>query len=362
MRKVHPAMVTLARESRGHTQSSLADAIGIEQGTISKVENEQISPSEELLKRLAEFLDYPIEFFYDEEPIRNLPTTFYRKRISTSKKTLNSIAAQLNIVRMHVRKLLNSAEIPDVGFSRVDLKDLRGNVEQVATDIRRQWNLPSGPIKNVTKLLEDAGILIVDSDFGTNKVDGMSIYDSTDTLPPMIFINPRMPGDRCRFTLCHEFAHILFHHHLPPLSYDVDMEGQANRFASEFLMPTRDIKPFLTRPTLKNLAGLKPHWKVAIQALLMKSYALGFLSERQKRHLWMQMGALGYRTNEPFPIPREEPTLLREVVQFHLKDLNYTDGQLAKVIRLNKGEFKKTYLGLKAPDLRIVNVSKTKSA
>ena len=146
-------MVTLARESRGHTQSSLADAIGIEQGTISKVENEQISPSEELLKRLAEFLDYPIEFFYDEEPIRNLPTTFYRKRISTSKKTLNSIAAQLNIVQMHVRKLLNSAEIPDVGFSRVDLKDLRGNVEQVATDIRRQWNLPSGPIKNVTKLL-----------------------------------------------------------------------------------------------------------------------------------------------------------------------------------------------------------------
>ena len=355
-------MVTLARESRGHTQSALADAIEIEQGTLSKVENDQISPSEELVKRLSEFLDYPIEFFYEEEPLKNLPITFYRKRISTNKKTLKAIAAQLNIVRMHVRKLLNSAEIPEVRFSRVDLKDLRGNVEQVATDIRRQWNLPSGPVRNVTKILEDAGILILDCDFGTEKIDGMSIYDPTDTLPPMIFINPRMPGDRCRFTLCHEFGHILFHHHLPALSYDVDMEGQANRFASEFLMPTKDIKPFLTRPTLKHLASLKPHWKVAIQALLMKSYALGFLSERQKRHLWMQMGALGYRRNEPFPFPREEPTLVREVVQFHLKDLSYTDQQLAKVIRLNTGEFKKRYLGLKSPDLRVIRTSTTKSA
>jgi len=362
MKTVHPTMVTLARESRGHTQSSLAQAIGIEQGTLSKVENDQIAPSEDLIKRLAHFLDYPVEFFYDEEAIKSLPPTFYRKRISTSKKTVKSIAAQLNIIRMHVRKLLNSAEIPDARFSRVDLRNIRGNVEQVAIDIRRQWNLPSGPIKNVTQLLENAGILIVHSDFGTDKVDGMSIYDATDALPPMIFINPRMPGDRCRFTLCHEFGHILFHHHLPALSYDVDMEGQANRFASEFLMPTKDIKPFLTRPTLKHLASLKPHWKVAIQALLTKAYTLGFLSERQKRHLWMQMGALGYRVNEPFPVALEEPTLIREVIQFHLADLNYTDGQLAKVIRLNTGEFRKRYLGLKVPELRVVRTSKTKFA
>ncbi|MBK7012326.1 MAG: ImmA/IrrE family metallo-endopeptidase [Xanthomonadales bacterium] len=45
----------------------------------------------------------------------------------------------------------------------------------------------------------------------------------------MIFINKDVPGDRWRFTLAHELAHLVMHDIPKP-----DMEDEADEFASEF--------------------------------------------------------------------------------------------------------------------------------
>jgi Zn-dependent peptidase ImmA (M78 family)/DNA-binding XRE family transcriptional regulator len=351
--EVNPMMVMLARESRHLTQSALARALHVRQGTLSKIENGQIQPSPQLLKALADFLSYPAELFFEEEPFRNLPISFYRKRILVSSTTLKAVTAQLNIFRMQLRKLLRSAEIPDLAFTRIDLKELRGNVDQVAREIRLNWHLPPGPIKNVTRTLENAGVVIFKCDFATNKIDAISIFDS-DNLHPMILMNATLPGDRWRFTLCHEFAHILFHHHLPALAQDGDIETQADRFASELLMPSKEIKAHLQNPTLKKLATLKPYWRVSIQSLMEKAYSLGQISERQRRYLWMQMGKYGYRLKEPFPIEQEEPTLVSELIRFHLEYLKYSEKQLAQSLRLNEVDFQRQYLGVTKPPLRLV--------
>ena len=71
-------------------------------------------------------------------------------------------------------------------------------------------------------------------------------------LPPLFFVNENLPGDRLRWTLAHEVGHAVMHRN--PTG---DVEGEANRFASEFLMPRDQIAHQLDAITLEKAAALK---------------------------------------------------------------------------------------------------------
>jgi Zn-dependent peptidase ImmA (M78 family)/DNA-binding XRE family transcriptional regulator len=344
----NPVLIVLARESRGYSQTDLADMIGVRQGTLSKVESGLIPASDELVERLVSTLNYPRGFFYEEFRPKNLPLTFYRKRTRVSAGTLRTTRAAMNLRCREVAKLLRSADTPVVRTPAVSVAEYRGHIEQIARDVRMQWHLPAGPVDHVTRTLEGAGVLVLRWDFGTRQIDALSIFDPDDELPPLIFANPDVPGDRWRWTLAHELGHIVMHHHLPVIEGDVDVEGQANRFASEFLMPTSDIRGYLTRPSLEKLASLKPHWKVSMGALLERAASLGKITERQRRYLWMMMGRYGYRTAEPVTIPLETPTLIDELIEYHLVKLGYAERELTDVLTLGIAEFKHLYRGNRA--------------
>jgi Zn-dependent peptidase ImmA (M78 family) len=89
-----------------------------------------------------------------------------------------------------------------------------GDVHRVAQTIRQRWGIPRGPLKDLTKIVEDAGVVIVSFDFGTPLIDGFSQHPS-DSLPAIIFINSRQPKDRFRFSLAHELAHLVTRHQIP---------------------------------------------------------------------------------------------------------------------------------------------------
>jgi Zn-dependent peptidase ImmA (M78 family) len=136
------------------------------------------------------------------------------------------------------------------------------------------------------------------------------------------------------------------------------MEGEADEFAAEFLMPARDIKPYLTSVSLPKLASLKPYWRVAMSALLRRASDLGTITPRTKQYLWTQMGMRGYRKHEPVSIPSEEPTLLKELLDFHRENLGHGPEELAKIMRVKESELLESYLQngtLGGQRLRLVN-------
>jgi Zn-dependent peptidase ImmA (M78 family)/transcriptional regulator with XRE-family HTH domain len=339
-------LVVLARESRGVSQSALASRIGVSQGTLSKVENGQAPATNEMIEKLSNDLAYPPSFFFEDFAARNLPISFYRKRAAVKTATIRTIRARINILRLHVQKLLQSVDIPECRVPSVDLAEYGGSPERVAREMRIRWHLPRGPIENLTRTLEDAGVVVVRCDFGTNQIDAISIYEPTDGLPPLIFVSASVPGDRLRFSLAHEAAHLILHHHL--LLPGESIEEQANAFASEFLAPASDIRNFLNRITLTKLAALKPYWGISMQALLERAWKLGQITDRQRRYLWTQVSARGYKTEEPLPIPLEEPTLINELVETHTQDLGYDDAALSKLLHLELGEFRSQYRGVTA--------------
>lgn len=352
MRAPSHRMIELARESRGLTQTALAKKIGVSQSKLSKVENQELDASEDLIRKLSDFLDYPIDFFYDELPNINLPVAFFRKRKTIPKRDLMKVKSGINIQSFHIKKLLTKVSIPECKMPTISLSKSGKSVSEVARELRTHWNLPSGPIRNLTEILEEKGVVIIERDFCSEKIDGVSIYNPEYGLPPIIFVNKSIPGDRLRWTIAHETGHIALHHHLDWVPEEC--EEEADQFASEFLMPAEDIKPFLFKLGIPKLAELKRRWKTSMQALIMRGWSLNTISDNQKRYLFMRMSDLGYRKKEPIYIPREKPTLINEILDTFLSDLSFSGEELSTFLHISPDEFEEQYFQTSFPKLRLV--------
>lgn len=333
--QVNPDMIVLARQSRGLTQRELAKELKVTQGMISKIESGFLNVSETLLSELSKVLKYPPKFFYQEYKIYPAEIGFYRKHKTLPSKILEEVVAAMNIRRAHIEELLEEAEIEFKALPECDV-DRYGSPEEVARAIRQYLSLPRGPIENLTKILEDSGVIVIPCDFGTRLFSAISFPIAKPNY--FILVNDSMPGDRLRFTLAHELGHIVMHRLPTP-----DIEEEADRFAAEFLMPTQEIRPHLSNVTLERLANLKKYWKTSMASIISKAKSVGKITENQYRYLWTQMGKAGYRLREPIDIPQEKPTLLADLISVHLREFGYGVDKLTDILILEKEDFTKLY-------------------
>ena len=208
---INPAMVVLAREARGLTQTDLAEQLGVSQSMLSKVEAGVKMPGPDLLERLGKVLEYPESFFFQTDPVYGpgLSEFFHRRRQDVGVKALGRIHAQINIIRMHVARLTKSVEIPEQKIRPLALEDFGGRPQEVARAMRAAWQMPHGPVANVVRVIEDAGGIVIRCQFGTQRVDAISRW--VPGLPPLFFVNEGLPTDRERLTLCHELGHLILH-------------------------------------------------------------------------------------------------------------------------------------------------------
>ncbi len=256
---------------------------------------------------------------------------YHRKRAKLSTRSLDAIHAHVEIIRLHVSRLLQAVDVQKpYDLPHIDFEASETTPEEAARRVRAAWMLPRGPIESVIKCFEDAGGIIVRVDFGTRLLDAVSRW--IPSLPPMFVVNRSMPSDRERYSLCHELGHLVGHSSPHPT-----MEDEANRFASEFLMPAADIRASLHEITIPRLAALKGYWKVSMAALLRRAYDLGTINERRYRFLNIQLSKAGYKTREPVETepPREQTTLMEELIGFHTRNLSFTVEELAAYLHVN---------------------------
>src|SRR5579862_382303 len=330
-------LIALARDARGLTQMQLAEASSISQPLISKIENGAYEVDDARVATIAAALGYPPEFFYQSGRTGWTVCMAHRKRQSMPVKRLQAIHAQVNISRMQILRLLQGVEInPPMAFPRMDIIEY-DSPEEVARLARAHWRLPLGPVRSVVSVIEAAGGMIVRSRFPSDKIDAVSLWIPGS--PPFFFVSEAIPGDRWRWSLTHEVGHAIMHASPTP-----DQEKEADRFASEFLMPAEEIRPELHHLTMAKLADLKERWRVSMQALIRRAYQVGAITERQQRSFFMRMSQMGYRKAEPFPFPQEELTLLRQVLSVHLTEHGYTPAELSRAALMLEDEFRRSYL------------------
>jgi Zn-dependent peptidase ImmA (M78 family)/transcriptional regulator with XRE-family HTH domain len=300
-------MLTLARESGGLTQGGLSESTSVSQSKISKIEDGLLSPSDEDVKAIAHALNRPIEFFYQVGKPTSSAVSFYRKTTSLPSSTFKQCNAQMNIRRLEIQSYVRGRTLSKLPIPYLPLEKF-GSPSAAAQELRKQWKLPVGPVKNLTSFVEAAGCVIVHFEFETKKLDGLCLWTEGDI--PFIFLNRQFPAGRMRLTLAHELGHLVMHR-----APHENVENEAWEFAAEFLMPAAAIGRDLYPLNLGTLADLKRKWGVSMQAIIQRAEALGKTSERYSRYLWMQMGKSGYRIQEPYDdtMEREEALLVREL-------------------------------------------------
>lgn len=336
----NPSMLQLARSARGLTQEEVASKSGVTQALLSKLENRLIeNPSDDVVESLSRAVGFPSHFFYQKEDVLGLSHFHHRKRAKLGAKPLARIHAVTNIRRIHIQRLLSSWErdpakpIPDIA-----LNEARLTPSQLALRMREYWVLPRGPIANLVSVIEDAGGIVVMSDFGTPLLDGISFR--IPGLPPLFFMNAQVPGDRFRFSLAHELGHMIMH---GKPDDDDKMERQADEFAASFLMPAVDVRPYLSAASLSKFGRAKPLWKVSIKSFVRRAFDLRLISSHQYKMLNIEYNKARYGEGEPYPIELEKPSFLARLVDHHLKNLGYTPAELARLLCVGEADFRRAY-------------------
>jgi Zn-dependent peptidase ImmA (M78 family)/transcriptional regulator with XRE-family HTH domain len=333
---LRPEMLVLGREEIGETQKSLAEKLGITQGTLSKLEAGLMAPTLELEQNLGKALNRPVSFFRYQGPIEAPTFVQYRKRVSIPAQVQRRFWALITLATIRIRQVLTSTEIDTPGLPSVDPHEMTGGPAEIARLLRRYWKVPPGPIKKVVQLIENAGVLVWVMDFGTRKIDACSMFVGST---PVIFVNSSLSAVRQRTTIIHELGHLIMHRNTLP---DAEREQEAFQFAAEFLTPALEIESSFRPLSMDRLARLKLYWGVSMQALVKRAEAMGAISRSTARYYWAKMSREGMKECEPYDdkLKSEQPTLLTEILSTYRTELGFTDAELAEHLLVAVDELK----------------------
>ncbi|ROO52484.1 Zn-dependent peptidase ImmA (M78 family) [Micromonospora sp. Llam0] len=322
-----------ARRARGLTQEELAIMAGVTQAALSRYEHDQREPDEDVLAALAGALGVTADFLRGTGRVNGaMAIDAHMRRQATVKPTIwRRLEAKLNMYRMHTRHLFEEVSLhADQRIPTFDPIDV--DPAAAARLVRMQWRLPTGPVRHLVRWLEAAGCLVLEEDFGTPRIDGLSQWIGDH---PIMLINLRAPTDRKRLTLSHELGHLVLHSsHVSP-----EIEREANAFAAEFLMPGDVIRPQLRQLSLGRLVDLKREWGVSMQAIIERASSLGTIQPTARTNLYKQLSAKGWRTQEPASdeIAPEHPHLPSSIGTM-LSEKGFTAQQIAAIAGFDEGE------------------------
>ncbi|MGZ3388902.1 MAG: helix-turn-helix domain-containing protein [Isosphaeraceae bacterium] len=331
--------LTMARHLKGLRKSELAARIKKSATAVSGWEVGTKRPSPATVAELAVALSVAPGFFSARpDDIGALSTVpHYRSLRSTTQIVRDQAFAYGKLVVDIASSLERHVELPAVDVPRfsVHVDEPEADApEQAAQQVRAAWELGVCPAPHLVRLLERHGVLVVFSPPGAAAVDA---YSFDTRLRPVVVLNPiKRDYYRQRFDVAHELGHLVMHSEAEPGNRV--SEEQANRFASELLMPASEIRDLL--PTAMggrvwaNLAKLKEQWGVSMQALLFRARRLGRLSDVSYRNAMVRISEMGWRRDEPGLITAtEQPSLLPKAVEL-LSDVGVGEADLLAQCRV----------------------------
>ena len=329
-----------ARLAAGLTLAGLGAAIGVTHTAIQKFEKGLLIPSSAQLLKLAQACGIRTEYFFRTSQI-SLQQPQFRKHSSFGQAAQQALVIKvLNQVEKRAELLAAYAQSPLPVFKLVaglprHIADF-GQIEAVATQLRSAWRLGMQPIVDLTAILESQGVLVILVDEEHVGFSGLTATAQTTDghTYPIIAISTKWPGDRQRFTLAHELAHLVF---AGRLDASLNPEKACDRFAGAFLAPRETVLALLgaRRHEIEwqEIYALKHEFGLSMLAWLCRAKQCEIISDATYLAMLKTFTAKGWRKQEPGQqIAQEASHLFQHLVYRALGERYITDAKAAELL------------------------------
>ena len=327
-RKFNGARLKEALRFRGMKMTELASKTDISKQSLSNYANDSNVPPYDNVIKIANVLEFPPDYFMVEDfCITVTDNIYFRSQAVTSKTVQRAQAVKMEYVAKMYDSLIDYVDWPELNLPKFNFKqnddltytdssEMFDYIEELASQVRQQWELGTGPIDNLQYVLESHGIIVTSTKFVNNEIDAFSqkVRIGKWLHQGYVYIIAlaigEKPIERLRFDMAHELGHILMHP-WEESNEDLDRdafksrENQANMFASALLLPskafTRDIMAYATE--VDYYRHLKKKWRVSMQAMMYRARQLDIITGNQFSYMMRQVSKNGWRKKEPGDVP-----------------------------------------------------------
>lgn len=337
-----------AREAKGLSlrdfEASIQSRVSAQ--AIGKYERDKMMPGSTVLLAMAKALQVTPEYLLSERKIELIGVDFRKAPQASAKEERAVEAAVLDRVEryLELEELMPGAVVRWVAPAneQFDIHCIE-DAEDAANSLRALWELGVDPIPILAELLEEKGVKVIALNLPEN-VSGSKAFvrRSQDPEVPVIVVNEQHNGERQRFTLAHELAHLVLR--FSNLS-DADQEKAADRFAGAFLMAKEMMQRLLgvhrKSISLGELAELKKLFKVSIAALVVRCSQLGVLPKAAYGRLWAQIRALGWNgpaSDEPHQFEAEVPQRMERMCLRAVAENIISESRAAELLNISVRE------------------------
>lgn len=343
-----PGNLARLRAERGLTQAKLAAKSNMSRLALGKIERDEVEPRAETLAKLAKALNVPLrEIVASVESLSGVRFRA-RKRVNTRQQILAEVASWLSAYSW-LESALDSIE----PFELEALVGRRLPPVELAVEARNLLGLDKKEaVRDVCGLLEDNGVKLLLLNKKTDAFFGLSVAPNGGG--PAVVVNTwaRISVERWIFTAAHELGHILLHQE----AYDrgsseerEQEEREADRFASQFLMPEPGFASEWDQtrglPLILRVLKVKRMFRVSYKTVLHRLVDSG----REPKAVWkdfqvqhkQQYGSTLRKVDEPKKLEQGEFRLnwSRAGEPDGLSETDFVEDRLSRLVRvaLEKG-------------------------
>lgn len=314
------------RLKRKMTKKDLADACGVTPMAITNYESGKRKPDMETVNKLAAALGVKtIDFLQTRNSQLRFEHFEFRKKASLSKTEQEYIRES---VEEYFGRFFDTVEIlgGDLLPEPIETHKIKrnGDFDIDARKLREYLNLQKdGPIEEITGMLENKGILVLDIDIDNDSFSGMN---GTVNGYPYIVINRNMRAERKRTTMIHELAHFMFD--WSDSSDESKNEKEATAIAGSFLISNEDIVRELGLKRYRithDFEMVCNEYGISLYQLVKRAAQAGIISSGLEQNFYINANKAKYKEKEPSRVGKDEtPLLLKQLVlrAIYVEDIN----------------------------------------
>jgi Zn-dependent peptidase ImmA (M78 family)/transcriptional regulator with XRE-family HTH domain len=319
----------VARSFHGLTLGALGEKIGTTHSAIANYESGARQPGPDVLAALASKLGFEPAFFFSPlDAAFNDELYNFRKRQSTPIYMRNAAIAHVILLASLLaffNELLElpAPSIPAFPVTGADEVERNLQIEHAAEKCRTLWSLRDRPVSSFTDVVENAGAIVTRFAMPLDEEGHVDAFSHGGDRAILV-VNAAKGGSRTLFDIAHELGHLVLHGGM--VSGTKELEAEADRFASAFLLPRTAMfrefpRPVSDRIDWEALLAFKRRWRASLQATIRRARDLALIDPAIYLKACKSISFRGWRLAEPCEPEIELPSVLPQC--FETLDMEY---------------------------------------